>query len=50
MARKLEAYAAGREDTFAHALGELDMVAVARRQVGPRLGDADDRLTRLELA
>ena len=50
MARKLERDAAGRLDAGADALGELDVVAVAGRQVGARLGDADHRLAGLQLA
>jgi hypothetical protein len=45
---KLEANAAGGNDAVAHALGQLDMVAVARRQIGAGLGDADDRFARLQ--
>ena len=43
---KLERDAAGVADALAHALGQLDMVAVAGRQVGAGLRDADDRLAR----
>ena len=49
MAGKLERDAARRLDAGAHALGELDMVAVAGRQVGAGLGDADQRLAGLQL-
>ena len=49
MARELEADAAGRRDALAHALRELEVVAVAGREVGAGLGDADDRLARLQL-
>ena len=44
MHRELEGDAAGVADAFAHALGELEMVAVAGRKIGAGLGDADDRL------
>src|SRR5215204_1424088 len=49
MRRELEADAAGRNDALAHALRELEVVAVARREIGAGLGDADDRLARLQL-
>ena len=49
MDRKLEGDAAGLADAFAHALGEVEVMAVAGRQVGAGLGDADDRLARLQL-
>src|SRR3954470_8923508 len=49
MRRELEADAAGRNDALAHALRELDVVAVAGREIGAGLGDADDRLARLQL-
>ena len=49
MARELERDAAGRLDAGAHALGQLDVMAVARRQVGAGLGDADQRLAGLQL-
>ena len=48
VARKLERHAAGDRNSVTHALGQLDMVAVAGRQVGPGLSDADDRLLRLQ--
>ena len=41
--------AAGVADALADALGELDVVAVAGREVGAGLGDADDRLARHQL-
>ncbi len=44
VARKLERHAAGDRNAVTHALGQLEMVAVAGRQVGAGLGDADDRL------
>src|SRR3954470_14808953 len=49
MRRELEADAAGRNDALAHALRELEVVAVAGREIGAGLGDADDRLARLQL-
>jgi hypothetical protein len=49
MHRKFEGNAAGREDSVADALGELDMVAIAGRKVGAGLGDADDGLARAQL-
>ena len=49
MAGKLERHAARRLDAGAHALGELDVVAVAGRQVRAGLGDADQRLAGLQL-
>src|SRR5262245_63653831 len=49
MHRELEGDAAGVADAFAHARGELEMMAIARREVGAGLGDAHDRLTRCEL-
>ncbi len=49
MAREFEGDAAHRDDAFAHALGQFDMVAVAGRQVGAGLGDADQRLARHQL-
>ena len=42
--RELERDAARGADAFAHALGQLEMMTVARRQVGAGLRDADDRL------
>ena len=48
--RKFERHAAGRGDAVAHALGEFEVVAVARRKIGAGLGDADDRLARAQLA
>ena len=44
MHREFQRHAAGIADAVADAAGEFDMVAVARRQVGAGLGDADDRL------
>ena len=46
---ELEGDAAGGGDALAHALGELEMVAVAGREVRAGLGDADDRLAGLQL-
>ena len=42
--RELDRDAAGVADAVADPLGELEVVAVARRQVAAGLGDADDRL------
>ena len=44
----LEGNAAGFTDAFAHAMREFEVMAVARRQIRPRLGDHDDRLARLQ--
>src|ERR671939_75630 len=49
VAGELQGDAAGRGDAVAHALGEFEMMAVAGRQVGPGLRDADDRLLGGEL-
>ena len=49
VARELEGDAARRRDAVAHALGELEMMAVAGGEVGAGLGDADDRLAGLQL-
>ena len=49
MHRELEGDAAGGADALAHALGELEVVAVARRQIGAGLRDADDRLAGAQL-
>ena len=49
MHRKLERDAAGVADAFAHALGKLQMMAVARAEIGAGLRDADDRLARGQL-
>ena len=48
MHRELHRDPACVADAVAHPLGELDVVTVARREVGAGLGDADDRLARLE--
>ena len=40
---KLDGNAAGVADAVAHARGQVEMVAVAGRQVAAGLGDADDR-------
>ncbi|MFT3789959.1 MAG: hypothetical protein QM741_02550 [Rudaea sp.] len=45
---KFERDAAGRADAVAHARGELQVMAVARRQIATRLRDADDRTAGLE--
>ena len=44
MDRKFEGDAAGIADALAHALGQLEVMAVAGAQVGAGLRDADDRL------
>jgi hypothetical protein len=49
MNREFDGDAACLANAFAHALGQHEMVAVAGRQVGTGLGDADDRLARLQL-
>ena len=49
MHRKLEHDAAGFANAFAHALGEHEVVAVARRKIAAGLCDTDDRLARLQL-
>ena len=49
MAGELERQTAGGHDALAHALGKLDVVAVAGRQVRTRLRYPDDRLARLQL-
>ena len=46
---KLEGDAAGVADALAHALGQFEMVAVAGREVGAGLRDADDRLAGVQL-
>ncbi len=43
MQRKLERHAAGGTNPLLDALDQLDVMAIAGCQVGPRLGDADDR-------
>ena len=50
MHREFERDAAGRADAVAHALGQLQMVAVAGGEVGAGLRDADDRLAAHDLA
>jgi hypothetical protein len=49
MDRKLEGHTAGGTNTLAHALGQLEVMAIARAQVGAGLGDADYRLAGCEL-
>src|SRR5215469_9486593 len=49
MHRELERDAAGIADALTHALRQLDMVAVARREVGAGLGNADDGLAGAKL-
>ena len=50
MHRKFERDAAGRADAVAHALRQLEVVAVAGGKVGAGLRDADDRLAAHDLA
>src|SRR5271169_615411 len=40
---------AGVADALAHAIGEFEMMAIARTQIRAGLRDADDRLARREL-
>ena len=47
--REFQRHAAGVADAVAHAAGEVEMVAVAGREVGAGLRDADDRLAALQL-
>ena len=47
--RKFHRNAAGLADAVFDAGGELQVMAVARHQVAACLGDADDRLARLQL-
>ena len=49
MHRKFERDAAGGADALADALGELQVMPVAGREVRARLRDADDGLARLQL-
>ncbi len=49
MHRELEGNAAGVADAVAHPLGQLEVVAVAGREIRAGLGDADDRLAAGEL-
>ena len=49
MHRELDGDAARIADAVARALGELQMHPVARRKVGARLGDADDRAALAQL-
>ena len=44
MHRKLECDTARSGDSLAHAFSEIKMMPVARRQIGTRLRNADDRL------
>src|ERR1700691_2719279 len=44
MHRKFHGDAAGSAYAFAHAVGKLQVVPIARTEIGPALGDADDRL------
>ncbi len=47
MNRKLERNAARVADAVAHAFCKLDMVSIARREIGACLRDSNDRLARL---
>jgi hypothetical protein len=47
MGREFDGDATGVANTLTHALGQLDMMAIARHQVAAGLGDADDRPARL---
>ena len=46
---EFEGDAARRCDAIAHPLGQIEVVAIARDEVGAGLGDADDRLARAQL-
>ncbi len=46
--RELDGDAAGLADALANALRQLQVDAVAGREIGTGLGDADDRLARLQ--
>ena len=48
MDRELERNAARGEDSVAHPLRRVEMMAVAGREIGAGLGDADDRLARAQ--
>ena len=47
--REFDGDAARLANAFAHALGQHEVMAVAGREVAAGLGDADDRLARLQL-
>ena len=49
VAGEFERHAAGVADAVAHALGQIQVMAVAWRQVGAGLRDADDRLAGAKL-
>src|SRR3546814_2423973 len=49
MNRKFQCDSARFANSFADALGQHQMMAVARRQIRPGLRDADDRLARAQL-
>jgi hypothetical protein len=49
MDAELERHPAGVADAVPHALGELQVMPVARNEVAAGLGDADDRPAGLEL-
>ena len=49
MNRKLDRDAACFANAFAHALGQHEMMTIARRQIAAGLRDADDRFARLQL-
>ena len=46
--REFQRHAARVADAFLHPDGQIDQMAVARRQVAAGLGDADDRAARLQ--
>jgi hypothetical protein len=49
MNRKLERNAASLDDARADALGEDEVMTIARAEIAARLGDSHDRLARLQL-
>jgi len=49
MDRKLDGNAAGFANALAHPLGEFEMMPVAGAEIRTGLGDANDRLARLQL-
>ena len=49
MYREFQRHAAGLADAVANTIGEHEMVAVARAEVGAGLGDTDDRPARPQL-
>src|SRR5205823_14571607 len=46
--RKFERNAPGLANSFAYAMGKLEMVAVTGREIRPRLGDANNGLAGLQ--